>query len=238
MQPPPPPPLQQRHLPFAEAQSLQRLQSTNALKKRVREGGGVPAIASSSSTSSTRPSSSAPRGAGGKKGGGASFSAMIGAAPLSLAEAAASLARRSVHAEEGADAVLAGVLARTDAAEKVEAMEARMMDVDSREVTRWFCMDCDTWFTRSPTMCNADGHDVHAKRKTEWRFECNGCGTRAFHDREVCVAPCTKCGKSLWSKTSVFNVPRRSDGLAGAPALQTHGEPVAESLRTMGAHQH
>ena len=127
------------------------------------------------------------------------------------------------------------LLDRAKAGAKLEAMEERMMDVDSKEIVKWFCLDCEKSFQKNPLMCVEEGHDVRAKKKREFRFECVGCGHRMFHEREKCVAPCPKCSKSIWNKTSVYDVSRKTDGRVGSE-LMTHGEEVQESLRNSGGH--
>jgi hypothetical protein len=116
-------------------------------------------------------------------------------------------------------------------------VQERMRDVTTRDVTVFCCLQCERFYRRRPELCEREGHQLVAKRKKEWRFECAGCRHRTFHDGPVCAKPCSKCGKSAWRAASIYNVGGGgTDAAPAAETLRTHGDPVQESLRTEGAH--
>jgi ribosomal protein L37E len=195
--------------------------------------------AAASSSSAAAPAAAAGGGRGGKPGGGGGFAAALGLAAVDFGSSAvkSALAAGSQFAAQGADEVVARALAKADRLEAVEAVGERLAEVTHREATKWFCLDCDKWFPKPPRACAAEGHDVATKKKKEWRFACVGCGRRTYHTAALCAKPCSRCGKSAWKPASIYDaVKEGSETLGSTPVLRTHGDPVAESLRTLGAH--
>jgi hypothetical protein len=179
--------------------------------------------------------------AAGKKSGssgGSSFAAGAGLAgvDLSSAEAKAALAVRSAYAEQGTNEVVERALGKTAQLEVLEAMESKMRETVSREVTKWACAQCERFYDAPPASCRAEGHDVSTSRKREWRFKCVGCGHRTYHGAKLCAKPCDKCGKFAWTAASIFNLKEGGTTLASTAQLRTHGDAVTESLRGMTAH--
>jgi hypothetical protein len=174
--------------------------------------------------------------------GGGGFAAALcapGARAASTADAraafAASLQLESRHAADGRSEVIDRVLARADTAERVEAMEAAMAEVTSKQVTRWFCADCERWFDRPPTMCHAEGHAITSAKKTQFAYRCDHCTRRVTAFERLYVAPCANCGHMAWTACSIYSqIKPGSERLDTMPVLLPTGEAVENSLRSGG----
>lgn len=161
---------------------------------------------------------------------GVKASALNGTMDAAAVEAA--LAAKSVHAGEVAADDLARLRQRADKGAAVEAMEAKMAEVTSREATAYHCAQCDRTTDREPTMCRAEGHLVTTFRRTQHRFRCDNCGFLRYAPRPTLVEPCTRCSKAVWKPASIFRVHGTSAVLDSTPRLAPTGAAVEDSLRT------
>jgi hypothetical protein len=173
--------------------------------------GGASILASSTSTStSTRPSTSTSTLASSSL-----VSGDANAADLLLS----TLDQTSLYAQDGKNAQLSQLLLRMDQYEKFEEAEERMREITSREVTCWHCAQCNKVFAAPNPLCAGLGHQLRPKKRTEWAFRCQCCRNRMFYPKERCLIPCTKCGKTQWQQTSVFQVAEQTDDLPGRTAF-------------------
>lgn len=209
----------------------------------------ISANGSSSATRAGPVSGSAPAGASSKPISGAaasmakpgSLAAAMGFGKVDMSSAAvrAALDAGSKHSDQGRSELMSSVLSKTGNMERLEAMEDKMAEVTSREVTRFVCTDCVKEYRKHPEACESEGHQVVAKKRREWAFACVGCGHKTTHTAALCAKPCSRCGKSGWKATSIFSLKSKSgaETLDSTAKLSTHGDAVTESLRGMGGHE-
>jgi hypothetical protein len=119
-----------------------------------------------------------------------------------------------------------------DAKEELENMQEKMKEVKTMQVTKWYCLDCEKWYDKAPTMCTEEGHEVHSKRKTVHAFRCSSCKHKHLHDHAVCAIVCPKCGKSgIWEASSVYNLKEGAEDPGLVPKAKARGDEQVNSLR-------
>jgi len=124
-------------------------------------------------------------------------------------------------------------LARLEAVGEVLAAET------SREVVKWFCVECKRFFPKKPGPCVAESHTLQPRKVRMHAFGCGSCGAHISSEQAVHLAPCKRCGKVQWASESIHASARSASSAAEAPPVpefDPRGGPVEESLRGMGLH--
>jgi hypothetical protein len=107
---------------------------------------------------------------------------------------------------------------RVEALCALEAIEARMLGVTSKEVVVWRCRQCARDSSGEPlASCREAGHDLARERRTLHYFKCGSCSHKLAHPGSMCAVLCPKCSRrGPWLAASIHNI-REGDakGLTG-----------------------
>jgi len=122
--------------------------------------------------------------------------------------------------------------AKVEALIALEAVEARMREETSRELTVWTCLDCGTGKEHRvlPPTCSSAGHNLTKKLKTYHAFRCDACSYKTFYGGKMCAVQCPKCGKRAWTAASVYSVRDLCEDPMGGK-VKPRGEEQINSLR-------
>jgi len=175
-------------------------------------------------------------GGGGRK---AAAALTVALRPPAAASATAALFADSINTDALAHARDAAFQARAAKAQRLEEMDAAMLQVTSRTVSRWHCASCERWWDKPPTMCYTEGHRISESKATQHALQCGHCTRRLFTFALPCFTPCANCGRVEWQTTSIFQLrggAAMSDDVTLDPSrkLRPTGDLVENSLRFGG----
>lgn len=159
-------------------------------------------------------------------------------ASASTAAASAALFADSINLEEVHKARESAFASQVAKAQRLEEMDAAMMQVTTRVVSRWHCRACDRWYDKAPSACFSERHHVDETKATQHALQCGHCSQRRFAFIVPCFTPCANCGRVEWQATSVFHL--RGGGmltdvtLDPSQRLLPTGDAVENSLRFGG----
>jgi hypothetical protein len=148
-------------------------------------------------------------GAAAAAGDGALFSIASTSAADDVRLVEATLAKRSVHADDAMAEQRVRFDARAETLEKKEALAVRMEATCSKTFDASYCSTCSRVLEDAHRAgCEAKGHALSRRKVTKYAFRCGKCSRRQDqYDAPVMTKQCETCGeRGKWAPTSVFGV--------------------------------
>ena len=91
--------------------------------------------------------------------------------------------------------------------EKKEKMEEQLSKIVEQECDVVTCRNCKYTAHSASELCKKSGHRLIKHKATKRFFKCNNCKYRSFaFNILIPTKPCSKCGQTSYTKTSIINV--------------------------------